>query len=91
MVDKFIYDLKGVETKLPVSRHPVDVNFAIQQEYESRQLPPMVLHHFHGNPAEWPEFISNFYNSVHIKISFDHNTRMQHLLSVLEAEAKRSV
>ena len=72
VADKFIYDLtEGVETKLQVSRHPVDVNFAIQQEYESRQLPPMVLRHFHGNPAEWPQFISNFYNSVHIKISFD--------------------
>ena len=42
VVDEFIDDLiEGVETNLPVSRHPVDVSFAIQQEYETRQLPPM--------------------------------------------------
>ena len=69
MVDKLIDDfIEGVETKLPVSRHPVDVSFAIQQEYESRQLPPMIRRHFHGNSAEWPEFISNFYIRAHMKI-----------------------
>ena len=53
VLDKFIDDLtEGVETKLPVSRNPVEVNFAIQQEYESRQLPPMILRHFRGNAAE---------------------------------------
>ena len=69
MVDKLIDDLiEGVETKLPVSRHPVDVSFAIQQEYESRRLPPMILRHFRRNSAEWSEFISNFYIRVHMKI-----------------------
>ena len=60
MVDKFIDDLIGVETKLPVSRHPVDVSFAIQQEYKSCQLPPMILCHFCGNPAEWPNLFQTF-------------------------------
>ena len=54
VVDKFIDDLIGVETKLPVSRHPVDDSFAIKQEYKSHQLPPMILHHFCGNLTEWP-------------------------------------
>ena len=67
MVDKFIDDLiEGVETNLPVSRHPVDVSFEMQQEYESRLLPPVILRHFRGKFAEWPEFISNVYNRVHI-------------------------
>ena len=48
----------------------------------------MILRHFRGNPAEWPEFIWNFYIRVHMKISFDYNTRMQRLVSVLEGEAK---
>ena len=53
VVDKCIDDLiKGSETKLPVSRHFVNVNFVIQQENESRQLPPLILHHFRGNPVE---------------------------------------
>ena len=48
MVDKFIDHLiEGIETKAhrntPVSRHPVDVSLAIHQEYESRQLAPMIL------------------------------------------------
>ena len=46
---------------------------------------------YRGNPTEWLEFTSNFYNRVHMKISFDENTRMQYLLSVLEGEAKGSV
>ena len=53
VVGKFIDDLiEGVESKLTVSRHPVDVSFAIQKECESRQLLPMILRHFCGNPGE---------------------------------------
>ena len=79
MIDKFIDDLiKGVETKLPVSRHLVDdVSFAIQQEYESRQLLSITS-------LKWSELISNFYDRIHVKISFDDSTRMQCLFSVLE-------
>ena len=61
MVDKLIDDfIEGVETKLPVSRHPVDVSFAIQQEYESRQLPPMILRHFRGNQQNSPNLFQIF-------------------------------
>ena len=78
MVNKFIDDLiKGVETKLLGSRHLVDVSFAIQQEYESRQLLSITS-------LKWSELISNFYHRIHVKISFDDSTRMQCLFSVLE-------
>ena len=61
VVYKFIDGLtEGVETKLPVSRHPVDVSFAIQQEYESRQLPPMILRHFRGNQQNSPNLFQIF-------------------------------
>ena len=61
VVYKFIDGLtEGVETKLPVSRHLVDVSFAIQQEYESRQLPPMILRHFRGNRQNCPNLFQIF-------------------------------
>lgn len=78
MVDKFIDDLiKGVESKLPVSRHLADVSFAIQQEHEIHQLLSITL-------LKWSELISNFYDRIHVKISFDGSARMQCLFSVLE-------
>ena len=46
------YLVERIETKPPVSRHPVDVSFETQQGYESCQLLPMIPRHFQGNPAE---------------------------------------
>ena len=39
------------------------VNFlqVLQQEFESRNLPPIELKRFNGDPEQWPEFIENFY------------------------------
>ena len=71
---------------MPESHVNVNIRLALQQEHECGQLPPIELHHFKGNPSEWPEFISSFKNRVHNKISFDDNMRMERL----ECEVKRS-
>ena len=40
-VDKFIDDLvEGIETSLPKLNLNLNINFALKQEYERRQLPP---------------------------------------------------
>lgn len=64
---------------------------ALKQEYESRHLPPIPLRRFDGDPSVWPEFIENFLNRVHLKVTFDDHMRMDRLLSVLEGDAKKSV
>ena len=63
----------------------------LQREFESRNLPPIELKRFDGNPELWPEFIENFYSRVHRMASFDNNLKMDRLLSVLDGDAKRSI
>ncbi|XP_057316774.1 uncharacterized protein LOC130657792 [Hydractinia symbiolongicarpus] len=46
---------------------------------------------FDGSPNKWPEFVENFKFRVHLKVSFDDNTRMERLISVLDGEAKKTV
>ena len=61
-VDQFInYSVEGKETVISVNEDQSKfiVN-ALQQELESRQLPPLDLVPFDGNPCFWPEFIENF-------------------------------
>ena len=45
----------------------------LQGEFESRNLPPIELKRFYGNPELWPEFIENFYSRVYRMVSFDNN------------------
>ena len=90
-VDKFIDDLvEGIETSLSQSNLNLSIGLALKQEYECRQLSPIELRGFGGSPSEWPEFISNFRNRIHQKVSFNDSMRMQRLLSALEGEAKKS-
>ena len=63
----------------------------LPREFESRNLPPIELKRFDGNPELWPEFIENFYSGVHQMASSDNNLKMDHLLSVLDGDAKRSI
>ena len=63
----------------------------MQQEFESRNLPPIPLIRFDGNPNRWPEFIENFLTRFHSKRTFDDNTRMIRLLSLLDGETKRNI
>ena len=77
--------------KHPYLRQTATFGFALRQEYECRQLPPIELRRFPGNPSKWPEVISNFRNRIHEKVSFNDSMRMERLLSALEGEAKNSV
>ena len=91
-VDKFIDDLvEDIETSLPQSNLQLNVDLALKEECQCRQLPPIELGRFGGNPSEWPEFISNFRNRIHENVSFNDSMRMERLLSALEGEAKKSV
>ena len=63
----------------------------LQRQFDSRNLPPIELKRFDGNPELWPEFIENFYSRVHRMASFDNNLKMDRLLSVLDGDAKRSI
>ena len=91
-VDQFIDDLiEGQETSLKFDHPSVSLQLALKQEYESRHLPPIQLRRFDGDPSAWPEFIQNFRNRVHFKVTFDDNMRMDRLISVLDGDAKRSV
>ena len=67
MVDKFIDDLiEGVETKLPVSRHPVTLVLKCSKNTKAVCYLQWSSVIFVESFSEWPEFISNVYNRVHI-------------------------
>ena len=63
----------------------------LHQELESRQLPPIELKTFDGNPSQQPEFIADFKERVLLKEAFSDQMQMQRLLNVLRGNAKRSV
>ena len=91
-VDSFIDKL--VEFEETVSSKGNDFLSAqqvLQREFESRNLLPIELKRFNGNPELWPEFIEKFYSRVHWMASFENNLKMDHLLSVLNGDAKRSI
>ena len=83
--------VEGEETNLGIKTSSVNLHFALKQDYETRNLPPIELRRFSGNPCEWPEFIENFRTRVHLKSTFDDNLRMERLYSVLYGEAKRVI
>ena len=64
---------------------------AIKQEFELRNLPPVDLLRFDGNPVHWPKFIDNFYHRIHKKLLFNDSLHMDHLMNSLDGEAKRSL
>ena len=75
--DEFIDDLvEGKETNLGVKTSSFNSHFALKQDYETRNLPPIKLHRFSGNPCKWPEFIENFHTRVHLKSTFDKNGKV---------------
>ena len=90
-IDEIIEEKIQLEGKLPSSELPSSLNFAIQQEYESCNLPPIDLHHFDGNASTWPQFIEDFYRRVHRKITFNDNMKMTRILSVLDGDVKKAV
>ena len=80
-----------LEGKLPSSELPSNLHFAIQQEYESCNLPSIDLHRFDGNASKWPQLIEDFYRRVHRKIAFNDNMKMTRILSVLDGDVKKAV
>ena len=92
-VDLFIDLLvEGQETILDTSSSEnITVLSAVHQHLEAKNLPPIELLTFDGNPTCWPEFIENFKIMVHLKTTFNDTIRMERLLSMLRGEAKRSV
>ena len=42
------------------------------------------------NPSQWPEFIADFKEIVHLKQTFSNHMRMRRLLKVLKGDVKRS-
>ena len=63
----------------------------LEWDLESRNLPPIELLTFNGNPSHWPEFIQCLKDRVHMKRTFSYSLRMERLLSVLDGDAKRVV
>lgn len=92
-VDAFIDRLvEGQETILENNlNEKITVLGAVHQQLETRNLPPIDLLTFDGNPGCWPEFIENFKIMIHCKITFNDTIRLERLLSVLRGDAKRSV
>ena len=91
-IGKFIDDLiKDEETSITIETRSMDMQLALKQEYEARHLPAMELIRFNGNPVLWPEFIDNFYQNVHSKMTFSDNIRITRLISLLDGDAKRAI
>ena len=92
-IDLFIDLLvEGQEIILDTSSSEnITVLSAVHQDLEAKNLPPIELLTFHGNPSCWSEFIENFNIMVHLKATFNETIRMERLLSVLRGEVKRSV
>ena len=92
-VDEFIDEIiEGQETIISSDVcNKFDALTFLKAEYESRNLPPIELYKFSGDPSKWPEFIENFSKHVHFKTTFSGKQRMERLLNVLEGEAKRMV
>ena len=90
-IDEFIDKLiEGEETIITTSINVLNAQDVLRQEFESKDLPPVELRRFDGNPAHWPEFIESFKTRVHFKSSFTDNIRMERLISSLDGEAKKS-
>ena len=89
-IDEFIdKPVEGEETALTINNL---ANFTVMnilhQELESRQLPPSELMTFDGNLSQWPEFITDFKEGVHLKQTFSDQMWMERLLNVLGDDAK---
>ena len=91
-VDSFIDNLvEGKENLTPPVTQIFTPQEAIKQELELRNLPPVDLLRFNGNPVQWPEFIDNFYHRIHENLSFNYNLRINHLMNSLDSQAKKSI
>ena len=90
--DSFIDNLvEGKETLIPHVTQCFTPEEAIKQELELRNLPPVDMLCFDGNPVHWLEFMDNFYHRIHKKSSFNDSLHIDYLMNSLDGEAKKSV
>ena len=61
---------------------------AVHQHLEAKNLPPIELLTFDGNPSCRPEFIENFKIMVDLKTTFNDTIRIERLVIVLRGELK---
>ena len=92
-IDEFIDKLvEGEVTVLTINNL---ANFTVMnilhKELESRHLPPSELMIFDRNLRQWPEFIADFKEGVHLKQTFSDQLWLERLLNVRRDDAKRSV
>ena len=73
--DEFIDEhIEGQETIISSDAcNKFDALTFLKAEYESRNLPPIELYKFSGDPSKWLEFIENFSKHVHFKTTFSDN------------------
>ena len=88
LIDKLV---EGKDTLIPHVTQFFTPQEAIKEELELRNLPPVDLLRFDGNPVHWPGFIDNFYQRIHKKSLFSDSIRVDHLMNSLDGEAKKSV
>ena len=91
-IDSLIDSLtEGEETVLGAeTSENITVAAALQQELETRHLPPIDLIPFDGNALNWREFIQNFKERVHLMKSFSDSMRMERLKRLFYASALKS-
>ena len=68
----------------------MDMQLALKREYGTVHVPAMELMGFNGNLVFSLEFIDNFYQNLHSKMTFSGNIRMTRLISLLDGDAKKS-
>ena len=92
-IDSFIDTLiKESETVIKTTIDQFSFTMALlERDLELRNLPPLELLRFNGNPSHWHEFIKCFKERVHMKRTFSDSLPMVRLLSVLDGDAKRVV
>ena len=56
---------------------------------DSSELAPINLHYFDSDASKGSQFIEDFHKGDHHKITFDGNTRMTRLLSILDGDAQK--
>ena len=61
-IDSFIDELvEYQDTSIPSEVNFLSAQKVLQREFDSRNLPPIELKRFNGDPEQWPEFIENLY------------------------------
>ena len=69
----------------------MDMQLVLKREYGTVHVPAMELMGFNGNLVFSLEFIDNFYQNLHSKMTFSGNIRMTRLIRLLDGDAKKAI